>query len=525
MFKEFNLNKKDYYCLIIITVFSIVLAVNYIIFNSNLGIYCSDVYVYLLNSLYYTGVNIRSTGTIYLSPVICFLTSIFFRLGFVDKLAIYIVTGAFAVFGNIGFYILLRRYFNETLSITGCVIYSSLTLYLTWLANGTLDIPAVSMIIWTVLLSIIAIKDNNKYYKYAILFIALGVFTRYTVLLTIPAVILYYFCEKGLKIESDDLKEIAKGIAIAAVISIIVLGAISIMGNGHFGASGQISNGINGAQGSEIDPAYNSDVSYYVSNFLNFISNSHTVINGNPVLENPTPLSWAIICIIIIGMGLWTYDHRRKAQKKDLIPLVFFILAILSFTHISSMVTTLFVLIGLYFMGRDSDNKIIYFMLAWIFSNLIFFSYYTIKVNRYLLPIFPAVVYFVLLSVDTISNSVKINKNIIPSILIVLFVIQAFAFTLTFDETGEYKTTENVAQYIIDNNPDYENISIGVYNIRAYNWWLGGNLLAIESNDIERIDSCNATYYISDMILDNVTNYTEIKNINDIHIYEKKGLK
>ena len=174
----------DYYYLIIITIFSIVLTINYIIFNSNLGIYCSDVYVYLLNSLYYTGTNIRSTGTIYLSPVICFLTSIFFRMGFIDKIAIYIVTGAFAIFGNIGFYILLKRYFDETLSLTGCIIYSSLTLYLTWLANGTLDIPAVSMTIWTVLLTIIAIKDNPKFYKFAILFIILGVFTRYTVLLT-----------------------------------------------------------------------------------------------------------------------------------------------------------------------------------------------------------------------------------------------------------------------------------------------------------------------------------------------------
>ena len=61
MLKDFDLNKKDYYCLIIIAVFSIILTGNYIIFNSNFGIYCSDVYVYLLNALYYTGVNIRST--------------------------------------------------------------------------------------------------------------------------------------------------------------------------------------------------------------------------------------------------------------------------------------------------------------------------------------------------------------------------------------------------------------------------------------------------------------------------------
>jgi hypothetical protein len=185
------------------------------------------------------------------------------------------------------------------------------------------------------------------------------------------------------------------------------------------------------------------------------------------------------------------------------------------------VITTVLVLLGIYFMGKDSENKIQYFMLAWIFSNIIFFSYYSIKVNRYILPIFPAVVYFILLSIDTINKRVKINRNILPAIFIVLFVIQAFSFTFTFEYGDEFKTIEEVSDFIIDNNPDYKNLTIGVYNVRAYNWWLGMNLLAIQSSDEDIIDSSNATYYISNKVLDNVTNYTEIKNINDIYIYEK----
>ena len=522
MLKDFNLNKKDYYYLAIVTIFSIALTCNYIIFNYNFGIYCSDVYVYLLNAIYYsTGENIRSTGTIYLSPLVCFLTSIFFRLGLVDKLAIYIVTGAIAIFGNIGFYILLKRYFNEILSLTGCIVYSSLSLYLTWFANGTLDIPAVSMIIWTALLAIIAIKDNPKFYKFAILFAVLAIFTRYTVLLVLPAMLLYYIHEKGFKLESQDLKEIIKGILLGLVIAIIVIGTVYTMGSGQFGASGEISGGISGNLGSQKDPAYNPDVAYYVSNFANFISNTNTTMEGNPTLENATPLSWAVIGIIILGMGLWIYNNRRGFEKKDIIPIAFFILAILSFTRISSIVTTLLVLIGIYFMGRESEHKTVYFMLAWIFSNIIFYSYYPIKVNRYLLPIFPAVIYFLLLSIDTINEKIKINKNIIPLILIALFLIQAFTFTMTFEKTHEFMAIEDVSDYIKDNNPDYENMSIGVFNVRAFNWWLGENLLPISSTDEALIDSCNATYYISNRVLDNVTNYTEIKEIDNIHIYEK----
>ena len=522
MFEEFNIRQKDKFYLLFILIYSIILVGYYINFNNNFGIYCSDVYIYLLNALYYTGINIRATGTIYLSPIICILTSVFFHLGFVDKLAINIVTGAFAIFGNIGFYLLLKRYFDEKLSLTGCILYSSMTLYLTWLANGSLDIPAVSMIIWIALFTVIAINDNPKFYQYAILFVVLGIFTRYTILLTLPALLLYYIYEKGFKIDKKDLKYIARGIAIGLIITIIIMSAIMIKAHGNFAAATQISNGISGAQGSQIDPAYNEDVSYYLVNFPNFISNSHTVINGNPILENPTPLAWAVIGILIIGMGLWLFEHKRKVQKTDIIPALFFILAAMSFTRVSSIITTALVLIGLYFMGKDSENKTEYLMLAWIFSSTIFYCYYTIKVNRYILPAFPSIVYFILLSIDTINDHLKINKNIIPAAVIALFILQAFAFTFTIEPTDKYTTIEEVSEYIIDNNPDYKNLSIGVYNVRSYNWWLGGNLLPIKSSDEDLIDASNATYYISDNILTNVTNYTEIKNINHVYIYEKR---
>jgi hypothetical protein len=377
------------------------------------------------------------------------------------------------------------------------------------------------MTIWTVLFAILAIKCNPKYYPFAILFLVLGVFTRYTILLTLPALALYYVHEKGFTIDRKDLKYILIGIAIGAVIVAITMSSIMNMAEGNFAAGGQISTGVSGGQGSHTDPAYNTDVSYYLVNFINFISNSHTAINGNPVLSNPTPLAWGVIGILIIGMGLWLYENKRNPQKKDIIPLIFFIAAIASFTRISSVVTIALALLGLYFMGRDSDNKEKYFMIAWILSNMIFFSYYTIKVNRYMLTAFPAIVYFILLSVDTISKRIKINESIIPVILIALFIIQAFAFTYTFDETNKFKTIEDVSDYIIDSNPDYENISIGVYNVRAYNWWLGGNLLPIKSNETGLIDASNVTYYISDKSLDKLANYSEIKNINDVYIYEK----
>ena len=51
-------------------------------------------------------------------------------------------------------------------------------------------------------------------------------------------------------------------------------------------------------------------------NFPNFISNSHTVFDGNPVLENPTPLSWIVFAILLIGAIIWLAKSKIKPEKK-----------------------------------------------------------------------------------------------------------------------------------------------------------------------------------------------------------------
>ena len=521
MFEEFNIKQKDKYYLIFIAIFSIILVGYYINFNNMVGVSCSDVYVYLLNALYYTGTNIHSTENIYLSPIICFLTSICFMFGFVDKLSIFIITGIFAIIGNIGSYLLFKKYFDETLSLTGTVLYSTFSLCLTWLGNGTLDIPATGLLIWIALFTIIAVNENPKFYEYLIPLFVIGFFTRYTVILTLPAFLLFYVYENGFKIAPEDFKHIKRGIIIGVIMTVIILAILLIMGQGQFQAGKQISNGIIGKQGADTDPAYNLDLSYYVMNLPNFISNSHTVFAGNPVLESPTILSWAIFAIMIIGAGFWLYDNKPKFEKKHIVPTLLILIAIITFTRISSVITTLLILIAIYLIGKDSENKDGFFMLAWIFSNIIFLSYYSIKVNRYIIPIFPPMIFFILTAIESIHKHVKINKNIIPVILIALFLIQGFAFTYTFEPTNQYTATEDMSNFLIDHDPNYKNEPIGVYNIRPYSWWLGGTITGIVSWDQEAIDSSNMTYYISNQKLDNLTNYTEIKQIEQLYLYEK----
>lgn len=521
MFEDFNIKSKDKYYLLALLIFSSITVVYYINFNLKVGISCSDVYVYLLNALYYTGINHHSTNNIYLSPIICFLTSILFRFGLVDKLAIFIVTGLFAILGNIGVYLLFRQFFDENLSICGAVIYLTTSLSLTWLANGTLDVPAVGMTVWFALLCIIAIDRNPKFYMYAIPVFVIGFFTRYTLVLTVIALVLYYIYRKGFHIEKDSRKYLAIGIAIGVILAAIILTTIVSMGNGQLGVTSQITGGIAGRQGAQTDPAYNTELGYYLVNMPNFISNSHTFFQGNPVLESPTILSGVIFAILIIGGLLWIKDQKIKIERKHILPLAVILIGILTYTRVSSVLTTLIIVFGLYLIGKDSENKTGYMMFAWILANFIFFSYYHIKVNRYILPIFPALIYFTLKAVSIIQDNVKINRNIIPIILIALFAVQGFAFTYTFEPTDIYNTTEEMSQYLKSVDPNYENVEIGVYNIRPYLWWIGDNVEGIPIVDQAAIDKSNMTYYISNAKMKNLTNYTEIKNINNLHLYNR----
>ena len=524
MFEDFNLNNKDKYYLLALIILSGILAIYYIDFNLKVGVSCSDVYLYLLNALYYTGTNIYSTENIYLSPIICFSTSLLFRLGLVDKLAIFIVTGAFAIIGNIGAYLLFRQYFDENMSLCGAIIYATLSLNLTWFANGTLDVPAVGISIWVMLFTVIAINRNPKFYRYAIPLFVIAFFTRYTLILTAPALLLYYVCEKGFTISRTDLRYILQGILIGIIIAALILMPVVSMGHGKFGAKDQMVGGISGTIGSDADPAYNPDYGYYLLNLPNFISNSHTVFEANPVLENPTPLSWAMIAMLLLGAGIYLRNSDIELKRKHAIPLVIFLTAFFTFTRMSSVITTLIVLLGLYLLGKDSENKTEYLMMAWIVCNFIFYSYYSIKVNRYILPIFPALIYFILKSITLIQDTFKLNKNIIPVILIILFAVQGFAFTETFEPTSKYIATEEISDYIMEINPDYENIPIGTYNIRPYYWWIGDNVVGIPTSEIDKIENSNTTYYISNIKLDDLKNYSEIKNIDTYYLYEKTAL-
>ena len=516
-----NLNLKDNKEIIFIIIFSTILVTYYINFNMNLGIYCSDVYVYLNNALYFTGTNIHSTYNIYLSPIICFLTSLLFRLGLVDRLAIYIVTGLLAIIGNIGMYLLLKTRFNNLLSLTGTIIYSTLALNLTWIANGSLDVAGTGISSWAILLTICAMKDP-KYYRGIFVLCVIGFFTRFNLGLILPVIVLCFSLYKNsFKISKEESKYIIQGILLGILAFIIVLIPIYIMGNGYLGFVIDTASGAKGTLGSTSDGSYNTDLTYYIVNFPNFISASSTnFVMQTPALENPTILSGLVFLILGIGGVLWARKNDFKFDKEKIIGIILLLIALVTFNRFSSFITIIIALLGLFLIGRNSKNKEGILMLGWMLANLIFFTYYIIKVNRYIITIFPPFIYFLMVGVEEINEKIN-RKNILPIILIVLFIIQGFAFTLTFgDTTGYFRGPEEISDYIISNNDNWTDLHIGVYNMRPFFWYLGANVTGLASNNIAAIENSSFDYYISHKPL-NLTNYTEETNIDGVYLYKR----
>ncbi|WP_409200576.1 glycosyltransferase family 39 protein [Methanobrevibacter sp. DSM 116169] len=544
--------KKDYPYLIILIIFSSILITYLINFNLNFGIFCSDVYVYLLNALYFTGENIRSTSTISLSPIICYLTSLLFEIGFKHQIAIFMVTGLFAIFGFIGLFLLLKTRFNNLLSLLATVIFISFSLNLAWLANGSIDIPAVSLTLWAMLFLILALDKNPKYFILTILLFLLAFFIRTTVILFLPVLIFYYLSKKNFianlllndkfkrfkaYLFSKEFKYILIGLLISLVLFIIISYKITKMGDTVV-FLGQSSNAITGTRQGIGDPAYNTDILFYIKNLTNFLSSSHvTFLNHKLILKNPTFISYAYIVLFIAGIILIISnyykkfkDFKIKTNYKHMILIILMIfLTIISFNNVSSFITLILCFLTLLitdFIFKKYNFKYLSLNLAflgWILFNLIFFSYLDIKVDRYFIACLVGITYFIVSAFYLIQ--VKFPKreklfNGIYIIIILILMISSFNFVNTYEDTDEFKNEESISIFLKNYDEDYKNKTIGSYNVRYYSWYLLKYVEAYPSQNQTKIDNSDLDYYISNKTQD-LDNFKEIKNIGTLYVYER----
>lgn len=572
---DLNISKNDYFYLFVLAVFSILISYYLIDFNENIGIYCSDVFIYLTNSLVFAGYG-SSRVYLYLSPLICILTSALFRLGFLTEISLYLVTAFFAILGNIGLYVFLRNRFGSLLSLCGAILFGSFSLTLLWWANGTLDVPAVALSIWALVFIVLAIDTDSKYYLLAIPILVLAIFTRYTALFLLPLIFLYYlslhdffsnlellalnrseFVEK-LKnyIKGDEFKNILKSFALAIVL-ILLFSATIIASGSHLSFLTQSSTFASGSKGEVVDSAYTNDTFYYIHEFPNFLFADHVVFDGvNPILIGSSIVSYLLIALFALGLVLAAFKLIKVKRKGDLenqlkkkgsikifryfvcVLFVFLlILAILSF-KINSIITLSILLVDFVvlfsFLRKNNIGREEYalniFTLAWFLIYFIFFTFLNIKVNRYIITVFPAFIYFAILAIDEILSYFKSREflqfndknilSIIPIILIAFCIFSAFAFPSIVHYNEDFNKNKVIAEYLMDYDSDYNLKEIAVYNQRSLNWYLKDDTVALTDEQLDYLEASNITYYISD---DNfkLENYAMIYDNDGLYLYER----
>lgn len=583
MLEDLNISKNDIIYLLVLTVFSILITYSLIILNENIGIYCSDVFVYLTNSLVFAGLG-SSRTYLYLSPLVCFLTSILFRLGFLSEASLYIVTGIFGILGNIGIYVFLKNRFSSLLSLCGGILFGSFSLSLLWWANGTLDIPAVSLSIWTIIFIILAVDKDSKYYLIAIPLLVLAIFTRYTALFLLPLILLYYLschdffsnlelllfnhqefvCKVKAYLKSEEFKNILKSCGIAFVLLALFSATILACGS-HLSFLTQSSTFAAGSKGEVMDNAYTTDTFFYIHDFPNFLFADHVGFDGlTPVLIGSNGVSYLLIVLFALGVLLSVfklgYSNRKNPSDvglddefdsglsneilnkhfKYFVEILFIallLISILSF-RINSIITIGLILIDsvvlFSFLRKNGVERESYslniLILAWLLVYFIFFTFLNIKVNRYIITVFPAFIYFIIFALNEIlelSKKYRLefkSKNIlkiIPIVLIVFCIFSAFAFPSTVHFSEDFNKNKVIADYLMEYDPNYNSKDIAVFHQRSLNWFLKADTIALTDDQLGYLESSNITYYISDGNF-NLDNYTMIYSKDGLYLYERK---
>lgn len=570
-----NLQEHKRDLIAISSLLTIVIVITLLLLNidGKVGVYyVRDVFFYLNNALFYAGYDVGLANTRGLSPLIPMITSIFFRMGFISDFTIIAVSSTFYIFAALGMYFLLRLRLDEVLSFTGSMIFSTFPLVIVWVTKGMLDIPGLCIAIWAVYFMMLAFRRNTKYFYVAFPLIILGFFTRYTVLLMVPVLLIQFFLtENPISFIKTNIKDIVIGIGAGALVFAAFIGTYIYLNIGIFFLT-QGSDVASSSHNALYDMSNN--VFYYFNNFLiyigakNFIPYSlkpgaYLIDKMQWVGGRPSKISYTFAVISIIGIVLYI-TKLFNAENREIIRnncnkvrLAIFIVGLavffLTFMKVSIVLSVIIISIALVALYRilsktDMDDLTFDFiMFYWFVVNLSFITYYHINVDRYFMPVLPTVAFFIVLSMKMIFDKLKSVKYmdkvrvIVPIGLVCLILICSGVYAMSnsphsFDNNmyPNFETAaleeKTVGGWLMEHDPQYMNKTIWADR--------GGDMSFILRTEIPSYEKeSNATNFTEKMINENVTYfiakdnktiaepYNLIYKNGEVHLYYYKNDK
>lgn len=518
----------------------------------------SDTCDFLLNAMYFSG---HGVGYYDWSrpPFFPFLVSIPLRFGFIDMTTIYIVDAFMFILGVIGLYFLLNLHFNKIESFFGAFLYATFPNIVLLLGLGFSDFTTVTLLIWAFYFVVLGVKRNSKYFILFFPFLMMAFLTRYNAALVVFPVLLYLLINK---------KEIKgfKNIIFGLIASFLIIVPVFIFFYQKFGNIYQpFTSTFGNTASSSFLPEYypfDPNIFYFIEKFP-----IHTGFEG-------------ILILLIIFLGLLAVAVLKlrnnslidkesfKQYKSDIeqfnLKLIAFIVILVIFIGTFGVVPYLateitFFILGLIFYLlvknltiHDLDLHILIF--SWLMAFFIFNSVFVIKSDRYFILMAPAIAYFLILGLRTVSNnfSYKVkNRNItFPLITVILTsIIILSTFTYLSDirvDNQDYKFSNEqitiASEWFKEYDPDYRNKIIYSDLWPYLGWSLKTNIRmmpifknnqtyvgGVKNSTFTTQDSIafnnflvfnNADYYFCVQNI-NLTSYKPIKQFGSLIIYEK----
>lgn len=531
--------------LIYISILSLILTVSIFYINSTTGVlgrFYRDIYLYLIEALAFNGYFFNEYSYINsLSPLIPFLTSLLFRLGFVSEVSIFFVTSVFFFFSIIGVYQLLKLRFDEIYSVFGVALYCSFTIIMHWACNGSIDIPSLSLYIWGVYFFIKAL-NNAKYFYISIPLLVLSVFAKYVSVIGLPVMFVYLLSKNSLiKTFKNSFKEIFGGLVLSLICTIPFI--YFFITHNVYGSMTTYLSSVQSASGSGLNE---------VNDFLFYILNLHKIIfRYNDII------GLILLFIMVIGIIFAVYHFYKilKTYHEDNFnlsgvndKLVFFGLFVsvigvfLSFLltkdYSFSFCITLFYLSICLFTLSFSKVLVNYskhynsfsydlLMFTWFSAHFIFLTAFSVKAYRYGIAFVPPLVFFITYGFKKIcelSPNIRFNKKILPYIGIICLFLISFG-QLSVDKHDVWVDDEKSTVKWLEENVDLDNVNI--WSDRpAYAWYLKkdyhyvDNRASVTNLSEEMLDK-DVDYYISHEPRLTISNYTKIKIIGSETIFKR----
>lgn len=544
--KNFKSNPNKSLIFIVVLAFVLTFLVVYLNSTENiLGRFHRDIYLYLIEALHFNGYVFHEFRYVnILSPLIPFLTSLAFKLGFVSEIPIFVITGVFFFFSIVGMFYLLRLRFDDVFSVVGVCVFCSFTVIMRWAGNGSIDLPSVCLWIWGMYFFIKAMDCNQKFFYLSIPLLVLSVFAKYVTIVTIPLVFVYFVSRGDFVFNLRKyLKNIVGGFLVGLVCTVPFV---------YFYFTRNVFRIVS----SYAKPVYSTgsavhtvnDFLFYVLNLNEIIFRYHDLVGvlyllvmfvgvfcslycvyrilkcyrcgGNLDLFRGK-LSYVFVFVSIVGMVL-SFVLTRDYSTTFCVPL-FYVFSCIFAVCFNSIVGFYNESGGERYGGFSFD----FMMFVWFMSHFVFLSAFLVKTHRYGIAFTPPLAFFITYGFkriyDFIPEKRGVFKSVFPYIVILVMLVVSFGH-LTIDSHDDWVDDEKYVARWMEDNWDLDEVNIWA-DRPVYSWYLQKDYHYVEDRgDVNNlsVDMLNASvdYYISHEPNLVIPHYPKVMEINSVIFYK-----